>query len=100
MGVPSFEYYHKGKLRVYYPDILLENKTFVEVKSTYTLEMAKSEFKAKIKAVYKAGYTIAAMVMDAKGNLLKSKVWRPAKPKVFKKISLDKRIKIQISSLT
>jgi hypothetical protein len=60
--LPTFQFRHCGKVRVYHPDLLVNKCTVVEVKSTYTLGLHISNrpkfalLKLKAAAVESAGY--------------------------------------------
>lgn len=75
-GLPSIQYKHKGKTKVYYPDIELPDK-LIEVKSTYTLGLAEgsdwfARNKAKFKAALNAGHSIELwLVLPAKKRILR-----------------------------
>lgn len=71
-SVPSFEYVYGGKKRLYFPDILINQRAgiFIEVKSTYTYKKDKAKLRAKINAVRNAGHEIYIMIMSESGKLL------------------------------
>lgn len=60
--LPTFPFNQCGKLKVYHPDLLVNKRTVVEVKSTYTLGLHSSNrpkfaiLKLKAAAVESAGY--------------------------------------------
>ena len=60
-----------GKKHRYFPDIWIARlNLIVEVKSTYTLEIARRVVELKHRSVELAGQAFVLMVMDAKGALL------------------------------
>ena len=64
-----------SRYRRYYPDIfILDDKTFIEVKSAYTAAPPfQPTINAKIKACQTAGYNVRLMIIDKKtGNCLNS----------------------------
>ena len=76
--VPRIGYVWYGKKRWYYPDFLVNGRTFVEVKSEMTLGLggwwgkAKPPFeknKAKHQAVLESGYRFKLLVIDKNGRV-------------------------------
>ena len=65
----AFMYDFNGKQHRYYPDFYIEpwNK-FIEVKSTYTLELDKDVIDLKLQSVKKYNYEIELWVFDADGK--------------------------------
>jgi len=61
-GIPTIRYNYKGS-RVYHPDMLINGRTVVEVKSTYTLELDKPKLKRKLRACLDAGYRVVLIVL-------------------------------------
>lgn len=74
--VPGIKYRKKkGRGSVYYADFFIKKRNLlIEVKSTYTLATCKSQWElnvTKFKAAKAAGFKLAVLVMDSKGNRLR-----------------------------
>ncbi len=92
-NLPSISYDHKGKSRIYYPDIKVPGK-LIEVKSTYTLGLLNdspwfSNNIAKFKAARDSGHKIELwLVLPGKKRIL-----RFARPESLTKSRVSKLVK-------
>lgn len=69
-----FWYRWKGKIRRYFPDVLIQSiNKYYEVKSTRTYYPDKKRCDLKCKSVVDKGYDISLIVFDYKGNILLNK---------------------------
>lgn len=80
----AFKYAYEGTYRTYHPDFAV-GRTFVEVKSAWTLKFEREKTRAKLRAVRDAGYDVALMVMNNDGSLRLGKTWRSAKSRCIPK---------------
>ena len=70
-SVPEVWYEYEGKRKKYYVDIFIPDQNlYVEVKSTYTLNLKKDKVLIKQEAVKALGYLCEIWIYDGKGNRL------------------------------
>ena len=69
-SVPSIPYTHKGRDRVYHPDIFIPKfNRIVEVKSLYTFKSQRELNVVKARACQAAGYKFSLLVMNQDGTV-------------------------------
>lgn len=89
VNIPAISYFFKGRQRTYLPDIYLPKlNRLVEVKSTYTLGLNKSDtfrtVRQKARACKEQGYDFKLLVFSTKGNKMKTpKNWTDLTYKKF-----------------
>ena len=68
--IPKIQYEYNGKLKYYFPDILIENeKRIIEVKSTWTYDANLNINLAKAEATKRLGYIFEFWIFDSKAKL-------------------------------
>lgn len=67
--IPTIQYTNvDGRKAKYYPDIMVQDKLIIEVKSEYTYNMAKANNELKMKATKEAGYMVELWIINCDGT--------------------------------